>query len=34
MASFAYRGRDRAGEIVQGNMEGATAAAVAPSMLP
>ncbi|MCX7164128.1 MAG: type II secretion system F family protein [Betaproteobacteria bacterium] len=29
MASFAYRGRDRAGEIVQGNMEGATAAAVA-----
>jgi MSHA biogenesis protein MshG len=29
MASFAYRGRNGAGEIVQGTMEGATAAAVA-----
>ena len=29
MASFTYRGRNGAGEIVQGNMEGATAGAVA-----
>lgn len=29
MATFAYRGRNGAGEIVQGTMEGATAAAVA-----
>ena len=33
MASFAYRGRNGAGEIVQGSMDGATAGAVADQLV-
>ena len=32
MASFAYRGRNGAGEIVQGIMEGASAGAIADQL--
>ncbi|WIM05198.1 MAG: type II secretion system F family protein [Candidatus Nitricoxidivorans perseverans] len=32
MPAFTYRGRNRAGEVVQGSLEGATAAAVADSL--
>jgi len=33
MANFAYRGRNGAGEIVQGSMEGANAGAVADQLV-